>query len=178
MITLGLDVKMLTPEQIQELDRKFGAAADKLIARNKKTVMPPRSESAPGTLPVVIQNPLQPEMLDVLHSGEDNWPLWVDDVIQGIARLDWYRQGERSVPLSGKKIVQCLAYLNEIGAFEVSHLLQIGKRQSTRYVKACELAIPRLLEGYCNDKVRCMRYPDVFVYPKDRFIPTSDLGDD
>lgn len=167
---------MLTEEQLSELDKRISANAEKLIRSNERKLMKPRCDTTPGTKPLVIQNYIQAEMLEVLHGGEDNWPLWVDDVVQGIARLDWYRQGERSIPLSGKKIVQCFAYLETIDAYQVSHLLHIAERQARRYVKACQLAHDRLVNGFCDDSVSCLRYPEVFVYPREPNTQ-SDLGD-
>lgn len=167
-------MKLLTEQELDELRARIESNADKLIAAAHRTIMPPRDPDAPGKKPLSIENAVLPEMLEVLHAGEDNWPLWVDDVVQGIARLDWYRQGSRSVPLSGKKIVQCFAYLSTIDVYQISRLLQVGERQARRYLKACELAHDRLIAGYCTDSIRLMKYPDVFVYPREKYLD-SDL---
>ena len=166
---------MLTQEQIQALDKRLGANADKIIKRVTSRLAPKPNPKSLGRPAVSIQNCIQPEMLEVLHEGDDNWPLWVDDVVQGIARLDWYRTGY-NVPLSTKNILRCFAYLDVIDAYQISHLLGIGLRQAQVYLKACSLAHEKLLDGYCNDEVRSLHYPDVFIYPREPNAQ-SDLGD-
>ncbi len=166
---------MLTTAELNALDAKIAQSADRIIGRVTRRLVKPRAPNATGPKPVVIQNCIQPEMLDVLHAGEDNWPLWVDDVLSGVARLDWYRPNERSIPLSAKNILRCFAYLDVIDVYSVSHLLHLGKRQATYYFKACQLVHEKLIDGFCNDAVRSLHYPEVFVYPRE--INESDLGD-
>lgn len=166
---------MLTKEQIRALDIRIGSNADKIIKRVTSKLAKPPNPLGLGRTPTSIPNCIQPEMLEVLHEGEDNWPLWVDDVIQGIARLDWYRNGHNT-PLSTKNIVRCFAYLDTIDSYQISHLLGLGIRQAQVYLKACQLAHEKLVDGYCDDRIRSLHYPDVFIYPREP-NRQSDLGD-
>lgn len=167
---------MLGPAELKELEARIAQSADRIIGRVTKRLVKPRLPNTTGPKPVVIQNCIQPEMLDVLHAGEDYWPLWVDDVLSGVSRLDWYRPGERSVPLSVRNILKCFAYLDMIDVYGISHLLHVGKRQAQYYLKACELCYQKLIDGYCDDSVRSLHYPEVFVYPQE-INRQSDLGD-
>lgn len=166
---------MLTPAELKALDARLAANADTIISRVQRTLVKPRPANATGPKPVVLVNAIQPEMLDVLHAGEDNWPLWVDDVLHGVARLDW-NGNLRNRPLSTKNILKCFAYLEAIDVFSISHLLCVAKRQAQRYMAACQLVQQKLIDGYCEDSVRTLHYPDVFIYPRDP-NRQSDLGD-
>lgn len=157
---------MLNAEELEALNSRISANADKVIAIREKSLYTFKDTEA-GRKPASFSNCIQPEIQEVRYVEEDNWPLWVDDVVSGVTRLDWYRSGDRNVPLSTKKIVQCFACLDDINASTISHLLNIGKRQAQRYMKACELSHERLIDGWCDDTVRCMKYPAVFIYPKD-----------
>lgn len=114
-------------------------------------------------------------MLEVLYNDEEKWPLWVDDIVSGVSRLDWHGAREQQVPLSKKKIVRCFALLDVINTQEVSHLLKLGKRQATRYYKACEILHQKLIDGYCDNAVHSLHYPEVFIYPRD--LPQTDKGE-
>lgn len=166
---------MLTKAELDALDARMGDNADKLIQRVTRTLVKARPASATGPKPVVMANVIQQEMLEVLHAGEEKWPLWVDDVLQGVARLEWYGN-ERARPLSTRNILKCFAYLDNIDVYGISHLLRVAKRQAQRYMGACQLAQNYLIAGYCDDTVRTMHYPEVFVYPRDPNTQ-SDLGD-
>lgn len=167
---------MLSQTELEALEARIAQNADKVISRVIRRLVPPRNLNAPGPKPLVIENCIQQEMLDVLHAGEESWPLWVDDILSGVSRLDWYRPEERSVPLSVRNIIKCFAYLDKIDTYSISHLLHVGKRQSTRYLKACELCHEKLIDAYCNDAVRSLHYPQVFIYPQE-INEQSDLGD-
>lgn len=169
-------MSLLTTTELNALEARIAQSADRVISGVTRRLVKPRDPNTPGPKPVVIQNCIQPEMLDVLHAGEDSWPLWVDDILSGVSRLDWYRPDERSVPLSVRNIIKCFAYLEKIDAYGISHLLHVGKRQATRYLKACELCHEKLIDAYCNDDVRSIHYPEVFIYPRE-VNRQSDLGD-
>lgn len=155
---------MLSKEELKVLDERISGNADRLIAKVTRSLYT-FSDSASRRAPF-FHNCVQPEMSEVLYSDEDNWPLWVDDIVSGVARLDWYGEREDQVPLSKKKIVQCFALLELINASTISHLLRMGERQAQRYYKACELLHQRLIDGYCDDDVHSLHYPDVFIYPR------------
>jgi hypothetical protein len=87
--------------------------------------------------------------IDVRNEAEqwDGYPLWLDDVLQGVARLDWYRPKGRSIPLSVKKMVRLLDALPVITTSHVAALLLVEERQASRYVAAISLAMPFLIKG-------------------------------
>lgn len=156
---------MLSPKELKELDQRFGEQADKIISRVTRTLFN-YSESEAGRKPAFFHNCVSPEMSEVLYSDEDKWPLWVDDIVSGVARLDWYGPRDKQVPLSKKKIVQCFALLELVNTSTISHLLRVEKRQAQRYFKACELLHQRLIDGYCDYRVHSLHYPEVFIYPQ------------
>lgn len=164
---------MLTPSELKALDKRISANADKVIAGTVRTLAPVR-KARTGRKPSSFVNTILPECLDVLYAGEDNWPLWADDILAGIARLDWYREGDRSIPLSALKILKCLAHLETIDSYSISHLLHIGERQAQRYYTACELAQKHMIDSFCRDHIA---YPEVFIYHREN-IPQTDLKEE
>jgi hypothetical protein len=167
---------MMTVEELAALDARLSANADKLIAKREKSLYNFKPIKA-GRKPASFCNLIQPEIQQIRYIEEDSWPLWVDDAVVGVSRLDWYDRGSRNIPLSSKGIMQCFACLEEINASTISHLLNIGERQAQRYMKACELLHERLVDNYCDDNVRLMKYPAVFIYPRED-MPLSDLKED
>lgn len=165
---------MLSPSELRALDARISANADKLIARTVRKLAPARKAGGAGRKPSFFVNIVAPECRDVLYAGEGNWPLWADDVLAGVSRLEWRNNGGREIPLASKKILQCLAELETIDVYTISHLIRVDERSAQRYYKACELAHKFLVDGYCDDEVRCMRYPDVFVFPWET-TPQTDL---
>lgn len=153
---------MLSQPELDALDFRIGRNADRLIAKAQKTVYT-ASTGKLGRPPASFSNCVLPEMMDVMMSGED-WPLWVDDVLAGIARLDWYAQDEDQVPLSMSKMLKVFYSLDIISPSHISELLQVGRRQAMRYYKACEIAHEKLIDGYCEDSVQCLTYPETFIY--------------
>jgi hypothetical protein len=167
---------MMTVEELAALDARLSANADKLIAKREKSLYNFKPIKA-GRKPASFCNCILPEIQEIRYMDEDSWPLWVDDLVSGVARLDWYDRSERSRPLSTKSIMQCFACLEEINGSTISHLLNIGKRQSLRYFKACEILHEKLIDSFCDDNVRLMKYPAVFIYPRED-MPLSDLKED
>lgn len=167
---------MMTAEELAALDARLSANADKLIAKREKSLYN-FAPSEAGRKPASFVNCIQPEIQEIRYIDEDSWPLWVDDLVSGVARLDWYGPRENQRPLSTRNIVQCFACLEEINGSTISHLLNIGERQARRYMKACELIHERLVDNYCDDSVRSMRYPAVFIYPRE-LQPQTDLKED
>lgn len=164
---------MLTPSELKALDKRISASADRIINKTVSTLAPVRKVKGAGRKPASFVNTILPECLDVLYAGEDNWPLWADDILAGIARLDWYREGERSIPLSARNILKCLAHLETIDSYSISHLLHIGERQSRRYYDACELTQKHMIDSFCREHVK---YPEVFIFHKEN-VPMTDLDE-
>ena len=165
---------MLSENELEEMNTRISANADRLIDKRQKSLYC-FVEGKSGRKPSSFANCVQPETLEVFRDGEEQWPLWIDDVLSGIARLDWYRPTERSIPLSAKNILKCFALLDTINASLISHLLNVEKRLAQYYFKACELAHQRLIDGYCTDDVQSTKYPETFIYYKRELIPLTDI---
>ena len=62
---------------------------------------------------------------------------WVDDIIQGVVRLDY----GNSVPLSATRLYNILQCVEMINTREVMKLMDIELRQAQKYIKATKLAM-------------------------------------
>lgn len=151
---------MLNEQELKVLDFRIGRNADRIIAKGMSVLFTARSGGRP---PASFCNCVLPEMMDVRMSGEE-WPLWVDDVLAGVTRLDWYDQDEDQMPLSMSKMLKIFCSLDIISTETVSHLLQVGQRQARRYFKACHIAHQKLIDGYCEVGVESLTYPETFIY--------------
>lgn len=167
---------MLSPEELAALNARVGANADKLIGATQRKLYT-FSGAGKGRKPLSFQNTLQGALQAVVYEDDEKWPLWVDDVLSGVARLDWGGGQNSTRPLSKKKIAQCLAQLETIDASSVSHLLLLEQRQAQRYVKACELSHKYLVDGANNPEIRCLHYPVTFIYPRSGVVPDLKITD-
>lgn len=167
---------MMTVEELAALDARLSANADKLIAKREKSLYNFTPIKA-GRKPASFCNCILPEIQEIRYIDEESWPLWVDDALSGVARLNWYGDREDQRPLSKSNILKCFACLEEINASTISHLLNIGKRQAQVYMKACTLLHERLVDNFVDDSIRSMRYPAVFIYPREN-VPQTDLKED
>jgi hypothetical protein len=158
---------MLTQRELKTLDKRIGQNADRLIKKQQSVLV--TAYNGRGRKPSSFVNKIQPEITEVLHHSEEGWPLWVDDIVSGIARLDWHRPSERSIPLSGKSMLTILSALAIVDVFGISNLLLIGERQSQKYYRACELAHSKLEDSFCL--YEDIHYPPTFIYI---YEPTSD----
>ncbi|MFP6863837.1 hypothetical protein [Pseudomonas sp.] len=129
---------VLLQEALEQRTRAFEQRAQRLQT-------PPVKTSTRGRKPIQLVNPL----FDVTELRQ--YPHWSDDILQGIARLDWYRPGARSIPLSVKKLVRILVSLPVIDANAITQLLLLEERQARRYLKAIELALPYLIRSMPPD---------------------------
>lgn len=164
---------MLTPSQLKALDKRISANADKVISRTVRTLAPERKVKGAGRKPASFVNTILPECLDVLYAGEENWPLWADDILSGVARLNWMNQKHREIPLSARKILQCLAHLETMDTYSISHLIHVDERSAQRYYNACELAQTHMIRSFCEEH---KKYPEVFVFPREN-VPQTDLDE-
>lgn len=167
---------MMTVEELAALDARLSANADKLIAKREKSLFN-FSPTKAGRKPASFANAIQPEIQQIRYMDEESWPLWVDDLVAGVSRLDWYGNRENQRPLSTKNIMQCFACLEEMNVSTISHLLNLGERQARVYMKACEILHQKLIDSYCDDNVRLMKYPAVFIYPREQ-VPQTDLREE
>ena len=153
---------MLTKQELKLLEQRIAQNADKLVNSAKKPVRKESKETR-GRKPKQLHNKLLPVFQDLrLELFEDDgntWPLWIDDVLSGISRLDWYRQGERSVPLSTGSLKTIFESLEYIDSVSIADLLSLGERQSRRYMQASTLCYKYLLAGYGNPDVLTRKYP-------------------
>lgn len=89
----------------------------------------------------------------------DVWPLWLDDIVSGVARLDWYGDKDNQIPLSTLNIINCFVFLDEITTDTVMNLLNIKKSQAKLYVKACCLCYPFFSRCLDDEETLRTRYP-------------------
>jgi hypothetical protein len=66
---------------------------------------------------------------------------YVDDIVQGIARLDHQMTKGVSKPLNVSRLYNVLQCMPLINTREVMAMMDIDTRQAQKYVKACKLVI-------------------------------------
>lgn len=153
---------MLTQQELQALEQRIARNADKLVSSAKKVVRKESKETR-GRKPKQLHNKLLPVFQDLrLELFEDDgntWPLWIDDVFAGVSRLDWYRQSERSVPLSTGSLKTIFESLEYIDSTSIANILSVGERQARRYMQASTLCYKYLFAGYNNLDILYRKYP-------------------
>ncbi|AZC28749.1 hypothetical protein PUP68_04855 [Pseudomonas chlororaphis] len=148
---------MLTPAEVFELDKRIGARTDRWIANNiGRRQIPPKAitktiskASTRGRRPKVIKNPFFTYIGPTTAYGR--YPGFAQDVIEGVARLDWHARpidsGGKSMPLSVRKCFVILEMLDEVTTVGVQELFSYSQSQAQRYMKAMELAIPFMMKA-------------------------------
>lgn len=141
------------PIELQEFNKRMEARVLELKERRRRvTCVPPKVKvTNRGRKAVLVNNPFV-GLRALLRDSDDlvrayGYPAWLDDVLQGVARLDWYRTNGRSIPLSVRRMLLILDQLSVITAAEVAPLLLVEVRQAQRYVQALRLAMPHLIAG-------------------------------
>lgn len=71
---------------------------------------------------------------------------WCLDIVEGIARLNWYRPDGDQFPLSVKKILTILQRCPQIDKYTICSIYRFQERQARRYVLACKMAIQHLMK--------------------------------
>lgn len=114
-----------------------------------------------GRKPVILINDIREQMCDEWWGREDSdtWPLWIDDIVSGVARLNWYGDKEQQIPLSTVNIIKCFLFLPEISTDTVMEFLELKKSQAKLYVKACTLCYPWLKKCLSDEGVLRTKYP-------------------
>lgn len=114
-----------------------------------------------GVRPNPMQNTIKEQFTEEWDGRDyqDTWPLWIDDIVTGIARLDWYGDRTNQIPLSTLKIINCYLWLDEFTIEGIKNLLACGDKQATRYYKACRLCLPFMKRSLDDISIRTMRYP-------------------
>ena len=116
---------------------------------------------ARGRKPVVLTNDIKEEFC-VEWWGRDDydvWPVWIDDIVTGIARLDWYGDKPNQIPLSTTNIIKCFIFLPEISTENIMTLLELKKSQAKLYVKACTLCYPWFKKSLSSKETLKTKYP-------------------
>lgn len=118
-----------------------------------------------GRKPNILKNDIRREFCEEWFGRDEpkTWPLWIDDIVSGVARLDWYGEREQQIPLSTTSIIQCFVHLEEISTENVMEILEVGKRQAERYTKACRLCYPFLKRSLESEQIKKMRYPQISI---------------
>jgi len=144
-------VKLLSKQELEELDARISANADKWLEANlpsPKTANPRLPKSTCGRKPKIIHNPFYGFIGCMTYWGR--YPVFALDIMEGIARLDWHDRpigvGGKSMPLSVRSLAVILESLPIVSNEAVEDLLQLGERHARRYVKAIELIIPSMME--------------------------------
>ncbi|VVN47590.1 helix-turn-helix domain-containing protein [Pseudomonas fluorescens] len=152
---------LLSVAQLDGMSARISANADQWLERKLKPIKPkkPKVGKIIRRPPKAIANPFAGHLT---HNLGRDYPEFAMDIIEGIARLDWHNrgigQGGISKPLSVRRIIKVLEWLPEITNEAVEDFLDLEERHARRYVKAAELAIPRMME--CR--------PDSLRYDMDR----------
>lgn len=93
------------------------------------------------------------------RTDSDIWPLWVDDIVSGVARLDWYGNRDGQIPLATGKIIQCYLWLDEFSEPAVMELLETSKKMAQYYIKACKACYPFFKRSLEGRETLSVRYP-------------------
>lgn len=114
-----------------------------------------------GRKPIVLGNDIKRDFCDHWYGRDepDTWPVWIDDIVSGVARLDWYGDKPNQIPLSTTNIIKCFLFLNEISTDSVIELLEVKKSQASLYVKACTLSYSFLKRSLEDKEVLRVKYP-------------------
>jgi|GEM_PF-2071404 len=169
--------QMLSAAQIAALSARIGANADRAIQtflaksgqpapRVKKQPAKPPKTTRRGRPAKRILNPFCELLGPTTAYGR--YPFFTQEIIEGIARLDWHDRpigmGGSSKPLSVRSLMVILETAEEVTADNVAAIIGTQTRQAQRYVKAIELAMPFLMKSRPKSLVFAMDLPeDEFV---------------
>lgn len=144
--------RVLTQSELKELDARIAANANKWLEDNAPIVsgkIPRKPKSARGRQGKMIQNPFFGFIGP--YSDWKRYPVFAQDIIDGVARLDWHDRpvgvGGKSMPLSVYNLALILESLPIVTTEAVEDLLQLRERHARRYVKAIELIIPWMMKS-------------------------------
>jgi len=128
-----------------------------------------------GRKPVVLVNDIKEEFCEHWYGKDepDTWPVWIDDIVSGIARLDWYGDKPNQIPLATTNIIKCFIFLDEISTDNVMNLLDLKKSQAKLYVKACTLCYRFLKRSLEDIEILRVKYPRQSIVSEQQGI---DLG--
>ena len=127
-----IPVRNYSIDDLPNLKASLGKAkTDKLrYAGNEDNSKLANSKNVPNTV------------LQFMQDKEPGQPgCWVDDIIQGVARLDHQATKHRSPPMSATRLYNILQCIELINTRELMKMLNVDKRQAQKYMKACQLII-------------------------------------
>lgn len=88
---------------------------------------------------------LENTLIDFMQDREVGAPgCWVDDIVQGVVRLDHYPGSKQSIPLSAVRIYNILQCIEMINTREIMAMMDIDLRQAQVYLKAVRLIMDRI----------------------------------
>lgn len=130
-----------------------------------------------GRKPIVLVNDIKDEFCEHWYGKDepDTWPVWIDDIVSGVARLDWYGDKAEQIPLSTLSIIKCFLFLREISTESVKELLEMKKSQASLYVKACTLCYRFLKRSLEDKEVLRVKYPRQSIVSEEQGV---ELGYD
>ncbi len=134
--------------------------------------------------PSVLHNTRMDDIAFEWYGRQDNniWPLWLDDILSGVSRLDYYGEREQQIPLSTSKLITILVTLEVIDTDSVCNLLGLGKGMSRKYCTACRIVYPLIVKSLDNPNILKMRYPQQTILTYEQGVkkgydnPSNDAG--
>lgn len=128
--------RMLTPEELIELDKIISANADEVIA--KGFTKPKRSDAK------ILYNDLK-EGLSVIYNhsyvNEVSYPVWLDDLVTGASRMNTHSNKS----LNRGSILKILGCLDEITSASIAWKLKVDERTAREYFSCIRVIYPKLL---------------------------------
>lgn len=134
--------------------------------------------------PSLLHNTRMDDIASEWYGRQDNniWPLWLDDILSGVSRLDYYGEREQQIPLSTSKLITILVSLETIDVEGINKLLGNGIRMARRYMSACRIAYPLIVKSLDNPNILKMRYPQQTILTYEQGVkkgydnPSNDAG--
>lgn len=125
-----------------------------------------------GRKPSILTNDIRKDFCEEWFGRDEPkvWPLWIDDIVSGVARLDWYGEREQQIPLSTSSIIQCFVSLDEISTKSVMELLDLKERMARKYSAACRICYPFLKRSLESEAIKNIKYPQVSIVSEDHGI--------
>ncbi|WP_122431702.1 helix-turn-helix domain-containing protein [Pseudomonas viridiflava] len=147
---------LLSPVELDAMNARMSANADKWLSDNAhglkakgKTTTEKSPKRATGRPSNSTDNPFYGVIGRTTHWGR--YPVFALDIIEAVARLDWHGRGAgvggKSMPLSVRNLAEILESLPVVTTEAVMDLLRLDDRHASRYVKAIELIMPRMMDS-------------------------------
>lgn len=115
--------------------------------------------------PIILVNDIKEQFASEWFGRDDFdvWPLWLDDILSGVTRLDWYGQREQQVPLSMSKLIKIFTTLDEISTENIMELFGMKNAMARKYAQAARIAYPLLKRSMNDDTIKNTRYPRMSI---------------